>query len=431
MIQAKYRLIRAGRMAIHRSNKKKSFYRIQAVRDIPEHGVNKDDFGGYVTSKNSLSQEGSCWIGGAAQVIGNVKIEDNVYIGDKAVVHTALKGIAGNPSTIVISDNVRITGEATVFSQIDMSKDDEDPTDDIKLIKDDVQIYDQAYVDTCVRIDGKVKIYGKAMIERARWISDECEIYGNAKINRGCMIVSDSLIFGNAVLHENVEVYGSVVSGHAEILPGRTVDYGELDEGKLASAQDYVESLFASGESEESEESEMPEVNDINEDLHSGEKTKNESASATEITFSAYREVTENIMSYQTDIVKIIKYPVMVDRTDPYTLKMMMAMTTAKRLLGSPESEDFQKAVYSLEEAFMSAESNAQKIASSLLSEAEKKKSTKAKDLFRIAADEVSSEQDKKVAFIQGFKQLEGVIAVPEIAVDAFRMKIGLKELEV
>lgn len=428
MIQAKYRLIRAGRMAIHRSNKKKSFYRIQAVRDIPEHGVNKDDFGGYVTSKGTLSQEGSCWIGGAAQVIGQVNIDDNVYIGDKAVVQVAVKGIAGNPSTIVISDNVRITGEATVFSQIDMSKDSEDPTDNIKLIKDDVQIYDQAYVDTCVRIEGKAKIYGKAMIERAKWISDECEIYGNAKINRGCVIVSDSLIFGNAVLHENVEVYGSVISGHAEILPGRTVDYGELDEGKLVSAQDYVESLFVS---DESEESEIPEENNVNEDLHSSEKTKNKAASATEITLDAYREVAENIMSYQTDIVKIIKYPVMVDRTDPYTLKMMMAMTTAKRLLGTPESEEFQKAVYSLEEAFMSAESNAQKIASSLLSDAEKKKSTKAKDLFRIAADEVSSEQERKVAFIQGFKQLEGVIAVPEIAVDAFRMKIGLKELEV
>lgn len=107
-----------------------------------------------------------------------------------------------------------------------------------------------------------------------------------------------------------------------------------------------------------------------------------------------------------------------------------MALKKVQRLEVSPDTSEFRAAVISLEEAFMMAESNAEKIASSLLSDEEKKKTEKAKDLFRIASNEASSDHEKKVAFVQGFKQLEGIIAVPEVAVDTFRIKIGLKELE-
>lgn len=47
-----------------------------------------------------------------------------------------------------------------------------------------------------------------------------------------------------------------------------------------------------------------------------------------------------------------------------------------------------------------------------------------------MAQHEGSNEHEKKVAFIQGFKQLEGIITVPEEAKDAFRVLVGLKEIE-
>lgn len=78
----------------------------------------------------------------------------------------------------------------------------------------------------------------------------------------------------------------------------------------------------------------------------------------------------------------------------------------------------------------MAAESNAMKLSSSLLSGEELKKMDKAKDLLAIASNEASTEHEKKVSFQQAFKQLEGIIVVPEMAVDTFRAKIGLKEIE-
>ncbi|HSN50323.1 MAG TPA: hypothetical protein VLR52_03750, partial [Bacteroidales bacterium] len=143
-----------------------------------------------------------------------------------------------------------------------------------------------------------------------------------------------------------------------------------------------------------------------------------------------FDEVKSKIESYESDIVKIIKYPTMTDRTDSLTREMVRFFNLATRYLSRPESEKFMDAVAALEDAFLAAESNALKIASSLLSESDKKKMELAKDLLAIASNEVSSENEKKVSFKQAFKQLEGVLVVPDSAVDAFRIKVGLKELE-
>lgn len=70
-----------------------TIYRIQALRDIPVHGVKAGDLGGFVESEANLSQEGDCWISGDpkywfseevcticqdAHVSGDVKIVGNM-----------------------------------------------------------------------------------------------------------------------------------------------------------------------------------------------------------------------------------------------------------------------------------------------------------------------------------------------------------------
>lgn len=423
MIEAKYKLVRAGRMPIHRSKQTARFYRIQTTRDIPEHGVKAGDFGGYVTNKFILSQDDSCWIADQAQVIGRVSIEDDVYLGDKAVVHAADQGWNGYPVFINLSDNVKITGNATVYAKL--SKGDSDYYDNEKNISGNVHIFDEAYIDTVDTIEDDVKIYGKAVVDHAEYIDDAAEIYGNAKVGPECTI-SDSKIFGNAVLERGVNVYASSVSGNALIREGRDVSCGELDEGTLSPSQEFITRY--DGE----DDLDLPETSSENGLVPDSSPAVHVPASEViaEAVVDMYHEIHDNIMAYQNDIVKIIKYPVMTDKTDAYTLKMMVALNAAKRLLKAPESIEFKSAVQTLEEAFMAAESNARKIASSLLSETDKKKAAKAKDLLALAANESSSEQEKKVAFIQGFKQLEGVLDVPEEAMDAFRVKIGLKEIE-
>jgi carbonic anhydrase/acetyltransferase-like protein (isoleucine patch superfamily) len=422
MITAKYKLVRAGRRAIHRSDKSARFYRLQATRDIPEHGVKAGDFGGYVTNKNILSQDGSCWIEGQAQAIGRVSIEDNVYLADKAVVHAADQGWNGYPVFINLSDDVKITGNATVYAKL--SKSDSDYYDNEKNISGSVHIFDEAYINTVSTIKDDVKIYGSAVIDHADYIDDHSQIYGNAHIGPDCTI-GDAKIFGNSVIQKGATVYASSISGHAVIPEGRNVSCGELDEGILAPSKEFIERYDEEESDEYNEDSKMVALMGDSSIL---------AVPIAEVLSEAiaemYQEIHENIMSYQNDIVKIIKYPVMTDKTDSYTLKMMVALNAAKRLLKAPGSDEFKSAVQSLEEAFMEAESNARKIAASLLSETDKKKTAKAKDLLAIASNDASTEQEKKVAFVQGFKQLEGVIDVPDIAVDTFRLKIGLQELQ-
>lgn len=419
MINTKYKLVRSGFMPIHRDGRIKYFYRVQAIRDIPEHNVKSGDFGGYVTSKRILSQEGSCWIGGEAQAIGNVNISDNAYVGGGAVIHAVPAGIIMKifHSAITIGENARVTEKATVFSEI--TKDD-DRYDYMKVIQGNAKIYGNAYIDTVRKIEGDAKIYGNAKLTRLYWVEDSVEIYDNAEIGADCIITGDSKIFGNVKLHNNVKVHDSWISGEAVILEGKRVAYGELDEGTLEVAKPYIESSW---EDDEEDETETVSPRDSVADM---EPTPDKSKKL----WDDYQDIVKDIDSYRSDIVKIIKYPVMTDRTDQYTLKMMMALKKTQRLENSPESSDFRDAVITLEEAFMMAESNAEKIASSMLSDEAKKKTEKAKDLFRIAENEASSNNEKKVAFVQGFKQLEGIIAVPEIAVETFRVKVGLKELE-
>lgn len=421
MIEAKYKLVRAGRMPIHRSKQTARFYRIQATRDIPEHGVKTGDFGGYVTSKFILSQEGSCWIADQAQVLGFVGIEDNAYIGDKAVVNAIEKDWGAPPAIINVTDNAKITENATIYAK---GIKGDDFYDNETEIKGNVHIYGEAFINKSEVIEGDVKVYGNAVIDQAERIDDASEIYGNAKIGKECS-VSDSKIFGNAILQDRVDVYASSISGNAVILEGRHVSCGELDEGKLASSQEFIERY--------DREDKFP-VSALTETVLASDSSTEFPALVVEVlaeaTAEMYQEIHDNIMAYQNDIVKIIKYPIMTDKTDPYTLKMMVALNAAKRLLKAPKSPEFKSAVQTLEEAFMAAESNARKIASSLLSETDKKKTAKAKDLFAVASNGSSSEQEKKVAFIQGFKQLEGVVDVPDMAIDTFRVKIGLKEIE-
>lgn len=414
MTQKKYKLLRAGSMPIHRTStpyKNLRFYRIQALRDIPEHGVKKGDLGGYVTHRNNLSQEGSCWVGGEAQICGRVSITQNAYIGDKAVVskYWFVFSDSYNPGLLRISGNAKITGNALVESH----RFNGAIGGYNKVIDSNVQIFGNAFVQNVHHITEDAKIYGKAFLNATLSVSGTAEIFGDAVIGTNCKISGDSKIFDSAKLEEGAEVKDSVIAGGTQLFQNQRVVAGKINETTIGSTMESLETLDST---------------DLKTSLNTLEAIPEPSTSM--ITLQLFNDIQDSIASYETDIVKLIKYPAMVDKSIPETLALMVALTKAKRLLSYPESDEFRKAVEFLEEKFFIAESKATKMASTLLSDEEKKKTEKAKDLLRIASDEASSEHEKKVSFKQAFKQLEGVIAVPEIAVDTFRVKIGLKEIE-
>ena len=458
-------------------------YRIKALRDIPMHGVKKGDLGGEVTSEFTLSQEGECWIGRGAKVFGGVTVTENAYIGDKASVFNEVYA-----KSIQIAGNVRIHGSARVYLSSSAGY-----LPDYSLIRGNVNIYDDAQVINLCLAEGNVDIYGQATLLGVKHITGVVDICGTASINQGVVITGDSRIVDNAVIEEEATVHNSILRKDARVKARTTVQDGILGEepvysgyslnsiSTLEDAEKYFEMNILPETSESSiyhnreifkavekkiyesellgfDETGVKLMTDFLQQISrkhgsnvyipqrsltantgSGFKTKAIRASSqkalssvdTEIddALNLLAEIRNDLLAYESDIVKILQYPVMTDNTDPFTLDMVAALKLAGRLALNPSHKRFVASVFDLEKKFLAAESNARRIASTRLTTGEKKNTDRALDLIAIAADEASSEQEKKVAFKQVFKQLEGIIAVPDVAVDTFRVKIGLKEL--
>lgn len=409
MTEKKYRLIRAGKMALHpagKGHKNLKFYHLQALRDIPEHGVKAGDFGGYVSSKKILSHEGSCWVGGEAQVYGKVRIKDDAYIGDKAVVYWCYDHLGYCPGEIYIRGKARVTENAVIKAKRILSN----TSDWDNAIEGNAHIYNNAYLLNVNSVSDDAKIYGNACLKEAKTVSGTSEIFGNASIERGGIVEGISKIFDYAVVKDGALIKDSIIAGITEILPKQKVVDGKFNETKIGATMESLKVL------------ENPKTLPIATILSDPSKNN--------LSLKVLREVQENLASYETDIVKLIKYPAMVDQSIPETMAMTLTLKKALRFSEQSESNEFRDAVNELEQHFVLAESNAIKMVGSILSPEQLKKTHKAKALLRIAENEGSSEQEKKVSFRQAFKQLEGVIAVPEIAMDTFRVKIGLKEIE-
>ncbi len=83
---------------------KRALYRIQALVDIPAHGVKAGDLGGYVERERSLSHDGDSWVGGDARVFSQARVRDNALVdGHARVAYRA-----------VVEDNAHVGGHSTI-----------------------------------------------------------------------------------------------------------------------------------------------------------------------------------------------------------------------------------------------------------------------------------------------------------------------------
>lgn len=402
----KYRLLRSELVSNRLGGvAPKRLHRVQALVNIPRHGVKKGDIGGYVLNRHTLSHSGDCWIGGDAQALESVYIIGDAYIGDNAILD------GQGALEISVFGNARIVGNARISCW--MSKEYPKESKHSSTYHGNFEASGNAKIYNLENGSGDAKIYGDAVINFANQISGTSEIYGYAQIGAGAKVLGNSKIYDYAVIEKHAVICDSIFSEQSKAVKDTTYANEVLPKRKAMSVGQ--EPSVKTPEVAPAVSQEAPKV----------------ALSATELLLSDYHEIIAEIASYETDIVKIIKYPVMTDSTDPHTLNMVLSYKKAKRLAKRPETPDFAEAVADLEAKFTIAESNALKIAATRLSEAEQKKVKLAKDILSKASNEGSTENEKKVAFVQGFKHLEGVLVVPEVALDTFRMKIGLKELEV
>lgn len=422
-------------------------YRIQALIDIPEHGVVAGDLGGYVEDESVLSHEGSCWIGGDAYVS---KHHEEYRYGDGSRV----------PREPAVRDDALVTGNAMVYGRVfgnakisgnayvgvDIGKD--------SIITDNSYIYNSSvsgtilmsgnarvtamWISSCsktpVTISGDISLKGKSDrssllceneekiilsgASRMHLVSIKGTLIFDAEVNlEEVTFDGDTTILGNPQIKPQTKFTGrNVISGDSFIPPGShvhdvTMDHGILQYGAIGTAQPQDTSSLA----EQSAPVLVPAVNSID---------------ITEY-MDTITQIETEYESYTTDIVKLIKYPAMVDASIPEVADFIAKLRVAKRSLKSGSAERVRDIAEALELAFIRAENKVRTLVSSHLDEGKKKSLKTAEKMFKLAIDEASPEPEKKLGFKAGMRALEGVVDVPDRAVDNLKAQIGLLELEV
>lgn len=95
---------------------KRQLFRIQALVDIPAHGVKAGDLGGYVERERCLSHRGDSWVGGNARVFSQSRVRDDALVTDNARV--AYRAVVEHSAKV--RDNSRITQWASVGGQAEV-----------------------------------------------------------------------------------------------------------------------------------------------------------------------------------------------------------------------------------------------------------------------------------------------------------------------
>jgi len=411
----KYRLLPAKMVKLELNGTRMAvkMRRIQALIDIPRHGVKAGDKGGYVKARYTLSHAGDAWIGGNAKVYyddwksNHINVSENALVSGEAQIVRQSSGYG-----FKISGNSVITGNTRIG--IDLP------------IKESI-ISGRAYIDGNVRISNPYKItdnaaiIGEVTINLGLSMSGESRIEDKVYVGKNLSIGDAAKIMENAKIGDGVNVWGkSVISGNAEIPSYANISNDVIGDSEVTP---YYKNSYITN---------PPSTELVSEGATRTPIVSSQVAVSPVLTKSLKQlAITKNeIASYETDIVKLIQYPIMADLTDSHTLEMKIALEDVEMVNPQDSPEEFIVLVSNLRKKFLIAESNARKIASSMISADDKEKLEKAKKMFSIASNEVASETEKKNAFTQGFKKLEGIIAVPDVAVDTFRIKIGLSEIE-
>lgn len=133
---------------------------------------------------------------------------------------------------------------------------------------------------------------------------------------------------------------------------------------------------------------------------------------------------------YTTDVVKLIKYPLMSDLSVPEVENFVICLRKTKRVLltGNPEKIAYE--VDLLERAFIKAESKVLTAQQTTLSAENRKKLQSAEKMFAIVFDDGAAKNEKQMSLKAGMKALEGVVHVSDKAITAVKEKAGLLAIE-
>ena len=436
----KYRLSREAFEILTPIGKTYKLHRVEALIDIPLHGVKAGDVGGFVSHKKILSHEGSCWIADDAMVTSNSSgltlISGDALVSGKAFVSNRVNGkskVSGNAivnaslgGSCDISGNVRID-QADFMGNITMRDNAQFLGGNIYAygnsrvtISGDVIMdcpttgysYDPAnlvkFID--VHKDEQIEISGAINLTKVT-IKGNCKLDGEFNLQE-VNFAGDNTILGKPQIKPNVKFSGkNVIKGDSMIPPGSHVHDVVMDSGIL----DYS----VRGNS-------IKTARDSSSSSHLSVKSKQ--------TTSKYGMLIEQIEAeyeaYTTDVVKLIKFPAMVDASVPEVGEFLLKLRSAKRVIDTASEEALAEVSEALEMSFVRAENKARTLVASHLDDTKKKSLKTAEKMFTLAFDEAAPDPEKKMGFKAGMRALEGVIDVSDQAVENIKTRIGILELE-
>lgn len=400
-----------------------SVRRWRAIRDIPQVGVKKGDITGYIEDiiecPNPLVA--SLWVSkdavalGAIVFKGKIKITDFGYVRGPGLFERDRNGIPR--SYLELSGDVTISGYARVGGN-------EFHTSLLtpSLMEGNIVISDEARVElpcSMVSYHGVITVKDNAIMAGTSGVFGNVTVDKDSKIGTGVILDGDIHVFkstlGNlvSVQGERIVLDNASLPSHCVMENGIIIKSGDIANGTPLDLNFSIRKNVTVPDSSVSAPVPVLAIDVVHVDVWN----------------QRFTEITQEIHSYESDIVKTIKYPVMTDLSNEATLEMVFALREVERSIAN-NYENFSELVTKLEKKFLIAESNARKIAGALYSNEEKKKTKQAEDLFSLACDDKASDNERRNALKQGFKRLEGILPISALAIESMRAKAGLRELE-
>ena len=169
-----------------------TLYRIVATKDIVDiqQGrvlVKKGEKGGYIASRDNLSEDGNCWVYDDAKVYGNSRVEDDARVCDKAQVF-------GN---VIVKNSAVVSGKAEVYGNTSL--------------RDNAEV------------SGNAEVYGNVKVSGNGCITDNAEVYGIVSVTDNAKITDNAEVFGKVTIMDNGKVCGNAEVFGIETISGNMV----------------------------------------------------------------------------------------------------------------------------------------------------------------------------------------------------------------
>lgn len=179
------------------------------IRKIPKDPSCKGKLGGWVESKTNLSQRGSCWIYGEAEVSGKAQIRGDAQIWE----HVKIR------DEVIIMDNAKISGYVKAYESAIIKGN--------AFITGNVQIHGDVVISGDTHIGGNVEIFGRARINGG-YISGNAKIHGHARISHFANISGDVEVYEHSTIREFAELRGKVKACGWSCIKGSAIVEGDI-----------------------------------------------------------------------------------------------------------------------------------------------------------------------------------------------------------